>query len=355
MLLFIKIDTRYPNFLYICAQYCQNDYYLLTMQTLSQIQILFQQYLVDHQFQNKPQELYDPVNYILSIGGKRLRPALLLLSYQLFDEDIDKALPAAFAIEVFHNFTLLHDDIMDEAPLRRGKPTVHHKYDLNTGILSGDVMMIYAYDYLTKIQDSTKIPAILSVFNQVAIEVCEGQQYDMNFESKNDVKITEYLDMIRQKTAVLLAGGMKIGAILGNANEKQADQIYQFAENIGIAFQLQDDILDTFGDPEKFGKKVGGDIAQNKKTFLLLKAFELADEDLRKELFRFIDMKEDRELEKIDGVKGVYRLLNIKEIANKEKEKYQKKAFEYLHKLGVKSEKLKIIKKLAEELLDREI
>jgi geranylgeranyl diphosphate synthase type II len=325
------------------------------MQTLSQIQALFQRYLIENKFQNEPQELYEPINYILSIGGKRLRPALLLLSYQLFDKNIEKALPAAFAIEVFHNFTLLHDDIMDEAPLRRGKPTVHHKYDVNTGILSGDVMLIFAYDYLTKVEDPSKIPAIFSVFNQVSLEVCEGQQYDMNFETRNDVNIAEYLDMIRQKTAVLLGGAMKIGAILGNATKEQADKIYQFAVNIGIAFQLQDDILDTFGDPEKFGKKVGGDIAQNKKTFLLLKAFELADTDTERELNRLLELDGSQETEKIEGVKKVYNKLNIKDLANDLKNEYQKKAFEDLDSLGVKNEGLNVIRKLSEDLLVREI
>ena len=325
------------------------------MQTLSQIQALFQQYLADNQFESKPTELYEPVNYILSIGGKRLRPSLLLLSYNLFDEKVENALPAAFAVEVFHNFTLLHDDIMDEAPLRRGKPTVHHKYDLNTGILSGDVMMIYAYEYLAQTEDKSKLGEIISIFNQVAIEVCEGQQRDMNFETRNNVKIDEYLEMIRQKTAVLLAGAMKIGAILGGATPEQANQIYQFGENIGIAFQLQDDLLDTFGDPEKFGKKTGGDIAQNKKTYLLLKAFELADLETKNRLNQLLDLDSKNEAQKIKGVVDVYNSLNIREIANKKQFKYQEKAFESLKNTGLPEERLKVMKDLAETLLEREV
>lgn len=325
------------------------------MQTLSQIQALFQQYLADNQFKSEPTELYEPVNYILSIGGKRLRPALLLLSYNLFDEKVENALPAAFAVEVFHNFTLLHDDIMDEAPLRRGKPTVHHRYDLNTGILSGDVMMIYTYKYLAQTEDKSKLPEIISIFNKVAIEVCEGQQRDMNFETRDNVKIDEYLEMIRQKTAVLLAGAMKIGAILGGATSQQAHEIYQFGENIGLAFQLQDDILDTFGDPKKFGKKTGGDIAQNKKTYLLLKAFELADLETKNLLNLLSDFDSKNESEKIQGVISIYNSLNIRQIANEKQIEYQEKAFESLNNTGLPEGKLNVIKKLAEMLLEREV
>ena len=246
------------------------------MLKLPDLQETFQKYLKENIFNQTPQELYQPVNYILKLGGKRLRPVILLMSYNLFKETVEKALPAAFAIEIFHNFSLLHDDIMDEAPLRRGQPTVHIKYDVNTGILSGDVMLIYAYQYILQLEDQSNIPALMRIFNKVAIEVCEGQQYDMNFETSQEVKIVDYLKMIELKTSVLLAGAMKMGAVIAGAPEKDANHLYEFGKNIGIAFQLQDDILDTFGDPEKFGKKVGGDIAQNKKTYLLLKAMELA-------------------------------------------------------------------------------
>lgn len=323
------------------------------MQTLSQIQEQFQRYLSENQFQNPPFELYDPVNYILSIGGKRLRPAVLLMSYNLFKDDIAKALPAAFAIEIFHNFTLLHDDIMDEAPLRRGHPTVHHKYDLNTGILSGDVMMIYAYHYLAQIEDKTKVSELLTVFNKVGIEVCEGQQYDMNFEKRDDVKIEEYVKMIRRKTAVLLGGAMKIGAIIAGASTEDAQHIYDFGEKVGIAFQLQDDLLDTYGDPEKFGKKVGGDIIQNKKTFLLLKALELANPTQKEELSRLLQTTNMEESEKVEKVVQIYNDLNIKSLSGLKKEEYQKEAFEHLEAVSIDEHRKSVLKKLAEQLLER--
>ena len=247
------------------------------MRSLSQLQELFQKYISDNQFSDTPTELYDPVNYILSLGGKRLRPILLLMAYNLFKTDVEKALPAAFSVEVFHNFSLMHDDIMDKAPLRRGKPAVHIKYNESTGILSGDVMLIYAFKYLMKLEDQNSLLEIIKLFNQIAIDVCEGQQFDMNFENRTEVTIDEYINMIGLKTAALLAGAMKMGALIAGASDKDAQLLYDFGKNVGIAFQLQDDILDTFGDPEKFGKKVGGDIAQNKKTYLALRAMELAN------------------------------------------------------------------------------
>jgi len=272
------------------------------MQSSSQLQSLFNEFLQKNEFDQQPEGLYDPINYILKIGGKRVRPVLLLLGCNLFDEDVDKALSAAFSIEVFHNFTLLHDDIMDEAPLRRGKPTVHSKYGQNTGILSGDVMLVYAYKYLTQYASHSNFAEILKTFNQVAIGVCEGQQHDMDFETRDDVTINEYLKMIEQKTAVLIAGGLKMGALIGNASIENADCLYEFGRNIGIAFQLQDDILDTFGDPEKFGKKVGGDIVQNKKTFLVLKTLELADEQNRDQLAKIMNTPTTNDNQKIELV-----------------------------------------------------
>ncbi len=323
------------------------------MQTLSQIQEQFQRYLSDNQFQNPPVELYDPVNYILSIGGKRLRPALLLMSYNLFNEDIEHAMPAAFAVEVFHNFTLLHDDIMDEAPLRRGKPTVHTKYDVNTGILSGDVMLIYAYDYLHKVKDPAKIAELLSVFNRVAIEVCEGQQRDMNFEKRNDVTIEEYVKMIRQKTAVLLAGAMKMGAIIAGASTDDAKNIYDFGEKIGIAFQLQDDLLDTYGDPEKFGKQVGGDIIQNKKTYLMLKALEVANNEQKRAIYSLMDNKTIEDSDKVSQVKSIYNHLNIKALSSKKKNEFQTAAFQHLDAISVNEARKSILRNLAKDLLER--
>jgi len=325
------------------------------MQTLRQFQKLFQTYLQDNQFNSAPKELYEPVNYILSIGGKRIRPVLTLMSHALFDAKIKESLPAAFAVEVFHNFTLLHDDIMDEAPLRRGKPTVHMKYNVNTGILSGDVMMIAAYDFLSKIKDESKIPALFRLFNKTAIEVCEGQQYDMNFETSQEVKIIDYLKMIELKTSVLIAGAMKMGAVIADAPEEDANHLYEFGKNIGIAFQLQDDILDTFGDPEKFGKKVGGDIAQNKKTYLLLRAMELAKGPRKQALSDLMIGDYIEESAKIKAITQIYTDLGIREDAEELKEKYLQKAFEHLKAVQVPEENKEELNLLANELMGREV
>lgn len=325
------------------------------MQNLRQLQHTFLQYMQDHPFAAKPTELYAPVDYILNLGGKRLRPVLLLMSYNLFDEAVERALPAAYAIEIFHNFSLVHDDIMDEAPLRRGKPTVHLKYDTNTGILSGDVMLIYAYDYLAKIDDPTLIAPLIHIFNQLAIEVCEGQQYDMNFETLDRVEIEDYLQMITLKTSVLIAGAMKMGALIAGAGEEDANHLYEFGKNIGIAFQLQDDILDTFGDPEKFGKKVGGDIVQNKKTYLLLKALELAEGATQSTLQEILSTSSMEEQAKVSAVTTIYESLKIREDAERIKEKYQTIAFEHLAAVAIPSERKKVLEALANELMGREI
>ena len=325
------------------------------MQTLSQFQDLFQTYLKENRFENRPDELYAPVNYILSIGGKRLRPILVLMSHALFNENIAQSLPAAYAVEVFHNFTLLHDDIMDEAPLRRGKETVHIKYDVNTGILSGDVMMIYAYDYLSKVADETKVPSLYKTFNKLAIEVCEGQQYDMNFERREDVTISEYLRMIELKTSVLLAGGMKMGAIIANASEEDINHIYEFGRNIGLAFQIQDDILDTFGDPEKFGKKVGGDIIQNKKTYLVLRTLEQADAESKKALASLMATPTTDELAKVIAVKQIYNQFKIRELAEELKNDYLQTAFNHMDAIKVPMERKKLLIGLAKDLMGREV
>lgn len=324
------------------------------MLKLPDLQVIFQKYLKDNIFNQTPQELYQPVNYILKLGGKRLRPVILLMSYNLFEETVEKALPAAFAIEIFHNFSLLHDDIMDEAPLRRGQPTVHMKYDVNTGILSGDVMLIYAYQYILQLDDQSNIPALMRIFNQVAIEVCEGQQYDMNFETSQEVKIEDYLKMIELKTSVLIAGAMKMGAVIAGAPEKDAHHLYEFGKNIGIAFQLQDDILDTFGDPEKFGKKVGGDIAQNKKTYLLLRAMELANGPRKQALSDLITENYIEEAAKIKAITQIYTDLGIREDAEKLKEEYLQKAFEHLNAVEVPDQHKEELNRLANELMGRE-
>ncbi len=321
------------------------------MRSLSDYQNIFQSYLSQHAFNQEPQELYEPVNYILSLGGKRLRPLLALMGYELFDEDISKALPIAAAVEIFHNFTLLHDDIMDQAPLRRGKPTVHAKYGINTGILSGDVMVIFAYEFLNKIPH----PKLLSIFNKMAIEVCEGQQYDMNFETRNDVTISEYIRMIELKTSVLIAAAFQMGALAGGATEEVAQHLYEFGRNVGIAFQIQDDILDTFGDPEKFGKKVGGDIVQNKKTYLVLKSYELGNPEQTDALHQLMNTPTTDEALKITDVKNIYNQLKIRELAEKVMDDYLNIAFKNIDDTPLSIEKKNYLKTWANELMMREV
>lgn len=264
----------------------------------------------------EPKNLYNPVAYALGMGGKRLRPVMALLSYNLFSNTVEKALPAALAIEVFHNFTLLHDDIMDRAEMRRNKLSVYKKYNENIAILSGDAMSIMAYNYLLKC-DSSDIAQMIGLFSQTALEVCEGQQLDMDFESRMDVSISEYMNMIQLKTAVLLACSLKLGAMAANAPEKMADLLYAFGLNLGIAFQLQDDLLDVFANQDLFGKKIGGDIVSNKKTFLLLKALELSDADTQKIIQDWINKEHFDVNDKIQAITGIYNRLSVREITER--------------------------------------
>lgn len=324
------------------------------MQNLHQFQAAFKAYLSGEVINKEPQELYDPVNYILGLGGKQLRPVVLLMAYSLFDEDFEKSLPAAMAIEVFHNFTLLHDDIMDSAPLRRGKPTVHEKYDVNTAILSGDVMFVYSYQYLLRMKDAPHFHTVLDVFTRTCIEVCEGQQMDMNFETRTDVSIEEYIEMITLKTSVLVAGAMEIGALLAGAPLDDAEHVAQFGRNLGIAFQLQDDLLDTFGDPKKFGKKVGGDIAQNKKTFLYLKALEMASSEVQNELRKLYEDTGLNEEEKISRVISIFEDLAIKEQTEKMKKEYWELSMSNLDKVNISTQKRGLLSDFATALMQRE-
>jgi len=310
-----------------------------------------EQAISEIQYPTYPGNLYEPISYIMSLGGKRVRPTMLLMAVDLFSGDIRKALPAAMAIETFHNFTLIHDDIMDNAPLRRGKQTVHEKWGTNTAILSGDVMMVEANKHITNVDVSILKPA-LDTFNATAQGVCEGQQLDMEFENRSDVSIPEYIDMIRLKTAVLLGGSMKLGAIVANAQPEEADLIYAFGENLGIAFQLQDDILDVFGDPEKFGKQIAGDIIANKKTFLLLKLQELASkEDHIKLIGQFVNKNTE---DKIKHITDLYHNYKIRELATQEMKNYLDKAFNALSKIAIHESRKSEIIKLAEELMNRE-
>jgi len=300
-----------------------------------------------------PQVLYAPIKYTLSLGGKRIRPALLLLSNDLFGGSDQKAINAALAIEVFHNFTLVHDDIMDKAPLRRGKPTVYKKWDENIAILSGDVMLIQAIQLLSK-DTSTHLPAILELFNTTAIQVCEGQQYDMNFETFPNVAIEDYLKMIELKTAVLLACSLKIGALLADAKPTDADHIYEFGKNLGIAFQLMDDILDLYGDPKKVGKRIGGDVISNKKTYLLLKAQELATGKWKKELEFSLSSKVLSETKKVEKIKTVFDALNIKQLAMEEMDLFYNTALSNLDSIEAPSAKKQVFEDFAKNLMNRE-
>ncbi|MGQ1785593.1 MULTISPECIES: polyprenyl synthetase family protein [unclassified Saccharicrinis] len=275
-------------------------------------------------FVTEPQELYTPIAYTLAQGGKRIRPVLCLMAAQLFGHQPEKILYPALGLEVFHNFTLLHDDIMDNAEVRRNNPTVHKKWNTNAAILSGDAMMIKAHQFVCQC-DPDKLPKVIALFNAVALGVCEGQQYDMEFETRNDVTVEEYLEMIRLKTAILLAGSLKMGAILANASVHEAELIYHFGINIGLAFQLQDDFLDTFGNQDTFGKKIGGDIIANKKTFLLLTALKKAEKEDKRNLMDWITVEDFDYNEKIEAVKKIYVKLSVDTASkNKMKEYYEK-------------------------------
>ena len=300
-----------------------------------------------------PAALYEPISYILSLGGKRMRPALLLMACDLFGGDVEAAIPPALAIEVFHNFTLMHDDIMDNAPLRRGKATVHKKWNSNVGILSGDVMLIEGYKLMMQVPGHL-LRTVLDIFNDTAVGVCEGQQLDMEFEQRNIVGITEYIDMIRLKTAVVLGGALKIGALLGGADEKDAALLGNFGEKLGIAFQLQDDILDVYGDPGKFGKQVGGDIISNKKTYLLIKALELADEKQQQELSYWLSLNQFNEPKKVAAVTAIYNALGLRQVAEEVMHNYADKAFDALNAINLPGEHKQYLQEFADGLLVRE-
>ena len=300
-----------------------------------------------------PFDLYAPVNYSLGIGGKRLRPILVLLSNNLFTEDINNAIPAAIAIEVFHNFTLLHDDIMDKANVRRNQPTVHKKFNENSAILSGDAMAFLSYQYVLETK-SERIIDVLKLFSKTAIEVCEGQQFDMDFENRLDVTESEYLEMIRLKTAVLLACSLKTGAFLANADNKEADLLYEYGLNLGLAFQLQDDLLDTFGDQKTFGKKIGGDILANKKTYLLIKALENSSDELNTELLHWINKKDFIAEKKIAAIKDVYSHLKIKELITQKIDYYFQKSAKQLESLSIPDTKKESLTMLGNQMVKRE-
>ncbi len=322
------------------------------MYTISELQNLIEESIHHEKIGREPYSLYDPINYTLNAGGKRIRPALVLMACNLFSDEIEKALKPAIGLEIFHNFTLLHDDIMDHADIRRGNPTVHKKWNENTAILSGDAMFIKAYEYILECE-SPNYREILKVFNNTALEVCEGQQYDMEFENRFDVTESEYLRMIELKTSVLLAAALKIGAMIGGASRKDADLLYEFGRNIGLAFQLQDDLLDVYGDVNVFGKEIGGDIVANKKTMMLIKALELAKGKDLEDLKKCINQNEFNRVEKIEKVTGIYDKLNIKELVQNKIMALNNSALEYLNQIVVADHKKSELKKLAEKLVNR--
>lgn len=319
------------------------------MHNPSELQKIIENAIPQIAYRENPANLYEPIKYIMSLGGKRIRPVMVLMAAELFTEEVNKALDVALAIETFHNFTLVHDDIMDNAPLRRGQQTVHEKWGVNNAILSGDVMMVESNKHLSKVDISVLKP-VLDTFNQTAQGVCEGQQLDMEFETRDDVSIEEYIEMIRLKTAVLLGGAMKLGAIVGGADKENAELLYQFGENLGVAFQLQDDILDVYGDPEKFGKQVGGDIISNKKTFLHLKAKSLINAEERDILLGEHPTTE----QKVTAVTALYNNYAIKELSNTEMEKYLAKAYKALNALGVDENRKTQLRELTKQIMERE-
>lgn len=323
------------------------------MQNIQFYQDTFVSYLNNFSTTKEPVTLYQPINYILGLGGKRLRPVLTLMTAEIFNCEYTKALDAALSIEVFHNFSLVHDDIMDDAPLRRGKETVHEKWDVNTAILSGDAMLIMAYQ-LFENYDSSTFQALAKLFSKTALEVCEGQQYDVDFETRDDVTIPEYLKMIEYKTAVLVAAAMKMGAIVANASVEDQNSIYDFGRYLGIAFQLQDDYLDAFGDPKTFGKQIGGDIIENKKTYLYLKAVEFSSDDNKLQLQHLFSINPSEPKDKIETVKQIFLASGSAEATKKEIENYTNKAFSVLKDLNISETHKTVLKQFGADLMKRE-
>jgi len=323
------------------------------MFTFNAILQKIEQEIAQLQFTYPPNSLYEPIEYTLSLGGKRIRPALVLMAYNLYKEDVEAAIKPALGLEVFHNFTLLHDDLMDEADKRRGKPTVHKVWNANSAILSGDAMLIAAYQLIGETQPES-LKEVMDLFTVTALEICGGQQYDMEFESRSDVAEEEYIEMIRLKTAVLLACALKTGAIIAHAPQAEAEALYQFGINIGLAFQLQDDLLDVYGDPTTFGKNIGGDILCNKKTFMLINAFKLASEQQKATLNQWINQETFNPTEKIAAVTAIYNELHLKELSENKIQTYYDQAMSCLASLCIPKERLNILIEVCERLMNRQ-
>lgn len=320
------------------------------MHTYPELLQLINNKITETSFGSNPKELYDPITYMMGLGGKRLRPVLTLMASDLFEGDVNKALDAALAIEVFHNFTLVHDDIMDNAPLRRGQETVFQKWSMPVAILSGDLMLIRSIDLLAK-TETNQFPKLLSVFNDTAAKVCEGQQIDMNFETANKVSQADYIEMITLKTAVLLGASLEIGARIANASNADAEHLYEFGKCIGIAFQIQDDILDSFGQTAAVGKRIGGDIASNKKTLLLIELLDSAHKDDLKLLQNLLAEPNDET--KIAGVLSLYQKYQIQSFAESQKQQYLDRAFNHLNEVSVQAERKQVLIDTAKELMSR--
>ena len=303
-------------------------------------------------YDRQPQGLYAPIKYVLSLGGKRIRPVLMLMAYNMYREDVDRIMPVALGLEVYHNFTLLHDDLMDRADVRRGKPCVHKVWNDNTAILSGDNMLVMAYQMMSRCPSSA-LPSVISIFTDTALQIDEGQQYDMEFEQRTDVTESEYLEMIRLKTSVLLACALQIGALLGGASEADAQALYAYGEKVGLAFQLQDDYLDVYGDFETFGKAIGGDILCNKKTFMLINALAHAPEHLRAELQGWLAATEYDPAEKIEAVRHIYTQVGVDQMAKEQISFYIAQAEDALRALPIAEERKEILRQWTEQLLGR--
>lgn len=321
------------------------------MKTADELLQLINRYLDSLPYDRKPASLYAPIKYVLSMGGKRIRPTLMLLAYNLFKDDPEKILSSACALETYHNYTLLHDDLMDNADVRRGQPTVHKKWNANLAVLSGDSMLVLAYQRMTECD--SHLAEVLRLFTETALEIGEGQQMDMEFETRNDVREEEYIEMIRLKTSVLLACAMKIGALLADAPADDADNLYRFGEKIGLAFQLQDDYLDVYGDPAVFGKAIGGDIVSNKKTYMLINAFNRADNAQRAELERWIRATDFERQEKVKAVTGLYDEMGIDRLAQQKIAGYFNESKTYLDRVGVSDERKSELMRYAQRMMKR--
>lgn len=323
------------------------------MKTSQELLDMVNDFISNLPYEREPQTIYDPIRYVLSLGGKRIRPVLMLLAYNMYKDNPEHILMPACALETYHNYTLLHDDLMDNADVRRGKPTVHRKWNANAAILSGDTMQVLAYQRLAQC-DEDKLPELLHLFTETALQIGEGQQYDMEFETRDDVTEEEYIEMIRLKTSVLLACATKMGALLADASKQDTQQLYRFGELVGLAFQLQDDLLDVYGDPQVFGKAIGGDITSNKKTYMLINAFLHANDKQRAELAHWTAVNDFDRQEKIEAVTRLYNEIGIRELCEKKINTYFQESLECLESIPLPAERKEVLRRYALDMMKRE-